>query len=63
LAAVMRGTLVVDVRNALPREKLEAAGLIHDAIGRPAARLILTDSPGRDTPEPRARVRVRETAG
>jgi UDPglucose 6-dehydrogenase len=62
LAAVMRGTLVVDGRNALPREKLEAAGLIHDAIGRPAPRLILTDSPGRDAPEPRARVRVRETA-
>jgi UDPglucose 6-dehydrogenase len=44
LAAVMRGNLVVDGRNALPRDELEAAGLIHDAIGRPASRVLLTDT-------------------
>jgi UDPglucose 6-dehydrogenase len=43
LAATMRGKIVVDGRNALPRHKLEAAGLIHDAIGRPASRVLMPD--------------------
>jgi nucleotide sugar dehydrogenase len=43
LASVMRGCLVIDGRNALDRQALEAAGLLHVAIGRPGPRVTVHD--------------------
>jgi UDPglucose 6-dehydrogenase len=43
LAAVMRGRLVVDGRNALDRDRFEAGGLVHAAFGRPLRWISLTD--------------------
>src|SRR5690606_22414216 len=34
LASVMRGRLVIDGRNALPRVEYAAAGLVHESFGR-----------------------------
>jgi UDPglucose 6-dehydrogenase len=41
LAAVMRGTVLVDARNALDPEKVAGAGLDYFGIGRPQARKIV----------------------
>jgi UDPglucose 6-dehydrogenase len=46
VAAAMRGKLVVDGRNALDRQAVEAAGLIYEGIGRGAP----DGAPGGDAP-------------
>jgi nucleotide sugar dehydrogenase len=56
LASVMRGCLVIDGRNLLDRGELDAAGLIHDAIGRPAPRVTLQELA--DVREPAQELRV-----
>jgi nucleotide sugar dehydrogenase len=50
LAAVMRGSLIVDGRNALARDQIEAAGLLHEGIGRPSATIRLVEVAARAMP-------------
>jgi UDPglucose 6-dehydrogenase len=50
VAAAMRGTLVVDGRNALDREAVNAAGLLYEGIGRGSPHASAEASASRATP-------------